>query len=134
MIETKHQRAVDAWVEKHAQSYLDSGRILAEMASLNQHQVSGLRSVASSARTFAEIEDWLLGQIGRSQEGKKWRVCLSEAPKGVGNRLLDELRALRREAEAIAPERWPGVALKLAQAWARRIDASYRYCAKARED
>jgi hypothetical protein len=133
MIDRKLRSLADAFIDRNAAAYREAGEELAECKGIERAQVSGLRGVAAAARRYVEIEDWLLGQIGRSSPGKKWRSKPVDAPRSIGDKLLEQLQAIRAESEKLAKEEqadWPKIAIALAQAWARRIEASFLYAKK----
>jgi hypothetical protein len=123
VIDTTLKVEADRYVEQEADRYFETGKVLAD-CSIRRAQVSGLRGITVSARRFVEIEDWLLGRIGRSNS---WRDSGPQQGQPVGERLLGELRELRERAKALNEGEWVPVALYMAQAWARRLDASYMY-------
>lgn len=67
-------------------------------AKLDTTQVRKLENLAYSTDKVSDITDWLKRQIGRSNEGERWRY------DQAGLMVLDALSALRRQAESIVKD------------------------------
>lgn len=97
-------------------------------------QVRNLENVAYSTDRLSDIYDLLKKQIGRSDQGKRWRH------QGVGQEILDALSGLGREARQIAnqvdkdnPDLPRQVHLALIREYVKHLAAHYLYAGVTKE-
>lgn len=111
---------------------------LAKAPKLDTTQVRKLENLAYSTDKVSDITDWLKRQIGRSNEGERWRY------EQAGLMVLDALSALRLQAESIvrdlrSDERYGAfidddlprrVHLELCREYVKHLAAEFLYQAK----
>lgn len=119
-------RKVDIYLDENHERFAELGRELFEVFNFDKEndrvstQIRNLQQVVSSARRFADIEDFIKNQMGKSGN-KEWRK--------VGDHVLSELKTLRTastEIAAVANEAM-AVRLRLARGWVRSVVSEYLY-------
>lgn len=85
-------------------------------------QIRNLQQIVCSAKRFADIEDFVKNQMGKSGgPSREWRDC--------GSDLLLALEQLRVKAQELgsSPEEQFTIRLRLARAWVRAVVSEYLY-------
>jgi len=126
VLDHKHARRVDEYIDENHESFAELGRDLFNVFGFDTDkdristQIRNLQQVASSAARFADIEDFVKNQMGKTGN-KDW--------KKVGDRVLGDLQKLRTDSSAVAEETENAMAvrLRLARGWVRAVVSEYLY-------
>ncbi|GIW92212.1 MAG: hypothetical protein KatS3mg110_0253 [Pirellulaceae bacterium] len=83
-------------------------------------QIRNLQQIVCAATRFADIEDFVKNQMGKTG-GDQWRQ--------VGPHVLAHLDELRKQSQQVAstPEQAMAVRLRLARGWVRAVVSQYLY-------
>ena len=126
VLDPKIMSEVDRYLDEHHQQFSELGRELFRAFGFDERrdriaaQVRNLQQVVCSATRFADVEDFVKNQMGKTGN-REW--------KEVGDRVLESLKQLRSESTKLASE--PSVAmavrLRLARGWVRAVVSEYLY-------
>ncbi len=120
-------RKVNEYIDTRHSEFLQLGRRLFEVfGGGKMAQVRNLQQVACSALRFADIEDFVKNQMGKTGN-KEW--------KRIGKEVLNQLEQLRGASATLAGDApsQMAVRLKLARAWVRAVISEYLYQAALKE-
>ncbi len=119
-------REVDKYIDAHHGQFSELGRKLFDVFGFDAKkdriatQVRNLQQVACSATRFADIEDFVKNQMGKTGNAK-WRQ--------IGDTILSELNRLRIDSNSMASNECEAMAvrLRLARGWVRAVVSEYLY-------
>lgn len=125
VLDHKLARSVDEYIDEHHDEFSKLGKELFDVFGYDRNkdqitQIRNLQQVACSAVRFADIEDFVKNQMGKTGNAD-W--------KRVGESVLQSLNALRRDSANLGDDTSSrmSVRLKLARSWARAVVSEYLY-------
>ncbi|MBI2566883.1 MAG: hypothetical protein HYV63_07630 [Candidatus Schekmanbacteria bacterium] len=139
------RKQADRYLDEHAEQPMQLGQRLAEqigrgtddqIAKKVMSQLRGLQVQAMSGARFADIEDYIMGRLGReTQKESLWREQLEGTARGrcsFGDLMLERLGEIRKQAKELANQAEKqdehfDVAIYIARSWIRRMVAAYLY-------
>lgn len=119
-------RNTDLYIDDHHHEFAQLGEQLYAVFAYDtknnriNSQIRNLQQVACSATRFADIEDFVKNQMGKSSN-KEW--------KQVGDQVLQQLSQLRAQSADLSSNQndQMTVRLKLARGWVRAVVSEYLY-------
>ncbi|MEX1027453.1 MAG: hypothetical protein WD049_05530 [Candidatus Paceibacterota bacterium] len=119
-------RKVDQYLDQHHAEFTQLGKQLFDAFDYDKKkdrissQIRNLQQVACSAARFADIEDFVKNQMGKTGN-REW--------KQIGESVLQQLSQLRTDSATLAEdvEEQMTVRLKLARGWVRAVVSEYLY-------
>lgn len=126
------QSRADRYVEDNHGRFAEIGRFFFDVFGYDRSsgristQVRNLQQIVCSATRFADVEDFVKNQMGKTGSvGESWR------DRTLGRPVLDQLGALREAAAAkdlsATPEQRLSYRLALARGWVRAVVGEYLY-------
>jgi len=127
VLEPSVVKDVDQYVDQNHDQFSQLGRELFRVFHLEKRrkyrvatQIRNLQQTVCSATRFADVEDFVKNQMGKTGN-REW--------KRVGDRVLEQLAQLRADSTQLTDDAGAAMAvrLRLARGWVRAVVSEYLY-------